>query len=207
MEVRTITISRALGAGGEEVGLSVADSLGFRYVDDEIVRKAAEAAGVSTETVARSEATPPLIRRILEVMAAAPAVEAGAWTPEFAYEVAPLSFYGELIRQVIFETANEGKAIILAHGASMALAGTEGVLRVLITASPEVRARRVAAATKVDEAKAKKIVEDSDRQRKQYFKRFYGLSQELPTHYDLVINTDTLTPDQAAQLLVVATKS
>jgi cytidylate kinase len=207
MDIRTIAISRSLGAGGEEVGLKVADSLGFRYVDDEIVRRAAEAAGVSPETVARSEQTPPLIRRILEVMAAAPAVEAGAWTPEFAYEVAPLSYYGELIRQVIYETANEGKAIILAHGASMALAGSPGVLRVFVTASPEVRARRVAAATKVDEGQAMKLVKDSDNQRRQYFKRFYGLAQELPVHYDLVINTDALTVDQAAQVLLSAAKA
>lgn len=207
MDIRTIAISRSLGAGGEEVGLKVADSLRFRYVDDEIVRRAAETAGVSPETVARSEQTPPLIRRILEVMAAAPAVEAGAWTPEFAYEVAPLSYYGELIRQVIYETANEGNAIILAHGASMALAGSPGVLRVFVTASPEVRARRVAAATKVDDGQAMKLVKDSDNQRRQYFKRFYGLAQELPVHYDLVINTDALTVDQAAQVLLSAAKA
>ena len=48
-----------------------------------------------------------------------------------------------LIREVIEEVANEGQAVIVAHAASMALAGREGVLKVLVTASPE-RARRAA---------------------------------------------------------------
>ena len=37
-----ICISRAAGAGGEEVAQIVAKELGFRYVDEEIVRRAAE---------------------------------------------------------------------------------------------------------------------------------------------------------------------
>ena len=43
---------------------------------------------------------------------------------------------------------------------------------------------------------------DSDRERTDYFRRFYGLDQELPTHYDLVINTDQILPEQAVNLIV-----
>jgi cytidylate kinase len=35
-------------------------------------------------------------------------------------------------------------------------------------------------------------------------KRFYGIDAERPTHYDLVVNTDKLTPDDAARLIVDA---
>ena len=37
-----------------------------------------------------------------------------------------------------------------------------------------------------------------------YIKRFYGISSELPTHYDLVVNTDRLAPQAAARLIVHA---
>jgi hypothetical protein len=35
-------------------------------------------------------------------------------------------------------------------------------------------------------------------------KRFYNVSEELPTHYDVVINTDKLAPVDAARLNVQA---
>jgi hypothetical protein len=37
-----------------------------------------------------------------------------------------------------------------------------------------------------------------------YLRRFYSVREELPTHYDLVVNTDTFTVEQAAGLVVQA---
>ena len=45
MSHRVVCVSRALGAGGEEVAHLVSDALGFRYVDDEIIIRAADRAG------------------------------------------------------------------------------------------------------------------------------------------------------------------
>ncbi len=52
-----------------------------------------------------------------------------------------------------------------------------------------------------------KAIEESDKARADYLKRFYGIDRELPTHYDLVVNTDVLTADQAAVLVVQAASS
>ncbi|HEY5625944.1 MAG TPA: cytidylate kinase family protein, partial [Dehalococcoidia bacterium] len=60
-----VCISRSLGAGGEEIGRTVAAELEFRYADEEIIVRAAQEAGVSPETVAEAERTPGLITRIL----------------------------------------------------------------------------------------------------------------------------------------------
>src|SRR2546428_13575660 len=68
-----ICISRTAGAGGEEVAKIVADKLGFRYVDEEIVIRAAELAGVSPEKVAESEKSQPLMTRVLDALARVPA--------------------------------------------------------------------------------------------------------------------------------------
>ncbi len=72
MACRVICISRSLGAGGEEIGRTVAREMGFRYADEEIITRAAEKAGVSVDTVAQVEHTPSLIARILESMARTP---------------------------------------------------------------------------------------------------------------------------------------
>jgi hypothetical protein len=53
--VSAVCISRDDGAGGEEVGRLVADALGFRYLDEEIVLAAAEKEGLDPEQLARVE--------------------------------------------------------------------------------------------------------------------------------------------------------
>jgi cytidylate kinase len=109
-----------------------------------------------------------------------------------------------LIREVIEEVASEGQAVIVAHAASIALAGRDGVLRVLITASPEERANRLVWASGFEASQAEAAVRQSDMERSDYFRRFYNLNEELPTHYDLVVNTDTLTPELAVAAIVAA---
>ena len=52
--------------------------------------------------------------------------------------------YQELIRAVIAETAAQGSAVIVAHAALIALEERNDVLRVLVTAPPNIRAQRVA---------------------------------------------------------------
>jgi cytidylate kinase len=111
-----------------------------------------------------------------------------------------------MIQAAIHEVAAAGRAVIVAHAASMTLAGTEGVLRVLVTASAVTRARRVAASAGMSEAEATAAIAQADRNRQDYFRRFYEIREEQSTHYDLVINTDVLTAEQAGDLIVFAAR-
>jgi cytidylate kinase len=206
MGYRVVCISRSLAAGGEEVGRSVAKELGFRYADEEIIVKAAEAAGASPELVAEAEHTSGLIDRILESMARTPIADPGDMSASAVLLAPPQSSYEGLIERMVRETANEGNVVIVAHGAAIPLGGESGLLRVFITASPRVRAERLSIEANLSASEARKAVADSDRQRREFLRRFYNVRQELPTHYDLVINTDVLTPPQAARLVVSAAK-
>jgi hypothetical protein len=201
MPTKVVCISRALGAEGAEVGLIVADRLGYRLVDEEIVAEAAAKGQVDPDLVADAEQRRSLARRILgELLWTSGATV----TPEFSPAEFSSEPHRELIIGAIRETAERGQAVIVAHAASHALAGSPGVLRVLVTASPEVRARRLAAIEGVDESRGLKLVRESDAARAAYFKQFYGLAEELPTDYDLVVNTDALSPDEVAGLVVAA---
>jgi cytidylate kinase len=93
--------------------------------------------------------------------------------------------------------------VIVSHAASFALPGRE-VLRVLVTASPETRARRVAETRGLAERDAARELKKEDGARADYLKRFYSVDRELPTHYDIVVNTDVLTPEEAAEVIAVA---
>lgn len=208
MRYRVITVSRTLGAGGEEAARMAANDLAFRYVDNEIVIRAAEKAGVVPEMVAKAERSQPLLERILNAMgrSAVVSVEGAVYVPPPMNSALDVEQYEAVIEQVVREVASEGNAVIVAHGASIPLAGTEGLLRVLVTASPAVRARRLASEAGLDEKKAAKAIDDSDRQRRDYLRRFFDLSEELPVHYDLVVNTDVLSLRQAANLIAVAAR-
>ncbi len=205
MASKAVSISRTIGAHGEEVGRAVAKELEFRYVDNEIITQAAERAGVSPETVAQNEKTQPLVVRILEAIAKAP-TEPEMMVEQATHPVNLTSAYEDLIEQVIVETAQQGNVVILAHGASIPLADVPDVLRVLVTASEATRADRVAADQGMDPKEAKKAIEESDKERERYFERIYELNRELPTHYDLVVNTDALTTEQAAAIIAGAAK-
>ena len=181
-----------MGAGGEEVGRLVAGRLGYGYVDEEIVARAAQRGDISPEDVADAERRKSVLRRLLEEMGKGSGAE--------TYGLAPATAGGDipedvraLIREAIEETAARGNVVIVAHAASFALAGRDEVLRVLVTASPETRAARFQGSLK-----------ESDAARADYLRRFYGVAAELPTHYDLVINTDVLAAEQAAELIALA---
>jgi cytidylate kinase len=199
-----VCISSEDGAGAEEVSRLVAETLSFGIVDEAILTRAAVEAGVDQEVVADVERRKSAVMKLLEGMGPASLSTAGiAMLPDDAGYGRPASDeLRGLIRSVIEDTATAGSVVIVAHAASLALAQRDDVLRVLITASLPTRQRRLAESLGVDEKEAAKVIKRSDAGRADYIKRFYRIAAELPTHYDLVINTDKLTPENAARLVV-----
>jgi len=205
METRVVSISRTLAAGGEEVGRLVANELGFRYVDDEVIMRASAQAGVSPATIAQAEHSRSLSARIVEAI-----------SPEHTqFEGVPVTLsadraerenYQGLIQWVVQDVAREGQVVFVAHGTAITLANMSGNLRVLVTGSPEARSERLMGANGLNQRQARKAIQDSDRERRDFFRRMYNLRQELPTHYDLVINTERLTVPEAAKLVVLAAR-
>jgi hypothetical protein len=199
-------MSRTDGARAREIATCVAERRGFRLIDEDIVERAAVETGVEREVIADVERGRTALVRLIEGFGAAGGGAGYAWPTDTRATGQPASDeLRGLIRSVIEEVAAEGSAVILAHAASLALAGREDVLRVLVTASPEIRAQRVASACGTSEKQAARAIQRSDAARADYIKRFYRIGSELPTHYDLVINTDRLSPDHAARVIAEAT--
>jgi len=204
MAARVVCISREVGAGGEEVGVLVAQKLGLQYVDEEVIVRAAQRGGLNAADVADTEQPKSRIRRVIELLTDAGTVTGVPGIEPASTRAEREDSYRALIRGVIEEIAADGNAVIVAHAASMALAGTEGILRVLVTASPEERVKRLVAADDGGNVDAARLVKESDQARAEYFRRFYEIDRELPAHYDVVVNTDVLGPGQAAEIVVHA---
>jgi len=209
MSVRVICISRAIAAGGEAIGELIAERLGFLYVDEQIITLAARHAQVDPSLVAAAEQRQPLLRRLIEMFPSGVDV-AGAMALAPPLPLHPLADGSRArpdemrseIRAAIHLVATAGRAVIVAHAASFALAGVEGVLRVLVTAPAAVRARRLSETKGIDESAAAAEIAASDRERRGYLSRFYGIKGESPEHYDLVINTEQLTAEQATAMVL-----
>ena len=200
-----VCVSHTTGSDGDEVGKRVAERLGYLYVDEEIVARAAAQGGLEPRDIADEERRKSFVTRCLETMA-----EGGgdAWKLSApvatALEGVRPADVRALIRETVVQTAGRGNVVMSAHAGSHALEPGPRMLRVFVTASPATRTKRVGAAEGVDEAQATRIVKDSDAGRRDYLKRFYSVDHESPTDYDLVVNTDLVSIDEAAEIVVGA---
>jgi cytidylate kinase len=200
LPLKAVCISHSTGAEGEAVARIVADRLGFRYVDEEVIGEAAEWADLSPAFVADVERRRPLVARMLGHIGGQ-ASPTRLPTGQAERSLPTDADLRMLITDALRSIAEQGSVVIVAHAASFALGGPD-VLRVLVTASPERRADRLASAQGVDARTAERLIKEEDAGRADYLKRFYGVDRELPTHFDLVVNTDVLAPERAAQLVV-----
>ncbi len=211
MPKRVVAISREIGAEGNEIGGLVAERLGYRYVDEEIITRAAEKQGVDPAAIADVEKRKSLLVRVLEGIGEGGMVTATpggvTWIPDDASELVRSNDFRSLIREAIHETAEQGDVVIVAHAASFALAGRDDLLRVLVTAPVEARVRRLADERGIDASAAAKELKRSDADRADYLKRFYAVEHEHPTHYDLVVNTESLGAEGAAEVVAHAAQA
>ena len=190
MAASVVCLSHATGAGGDAIGRDVAEALGFRYIDEEILLAAADKENLEPEILEAMERRRTGLGRLQVDVVTGGALD---------------ELLRALIRDAVVEAADKGDVLIVAHAGAMALAGDPRVLRVLVTASPETRARRVAEPEGIDQAEAERAIDQSDKGRATYFRNFYGVTRELPTHYDLVVNTDRISTQQAVSLICEAT--
>jgi cytidylate kinase len=208
MSCRVVCFSGPDGAQMRDVAATVTADLGFSLVDEAIITRAAAEAGVDPQLVADVERRRSFIDRALSALTmsgdATAVVFTGGGSGYLPPEAQESDELRSLIRMAIEEAADRGNVVIVAHAASHALAGRDDILRVLVTASLETRCARVAAEQGLSEKDAARAVADSDGNRADYLKRFFGEKTELPTHYDIVVNTDRLSASAAAGVVAAA---
>lgn len=206
MSTRVISVTRQTGAAGEEVAEAVAERLGFRYFDHQIVQAAAARAEVSPETIAHAnEQTPSLATRFLEALARGSGGTADPWNDPFPLADSPMMTsrnYRRLIERVVEDLAEQEDVVIVGHSSSVVLRERADTLRVFVTASVAKRVERIMELTQSDEKRARRLVRETDRDRTDFFRRFYDVDWLSAISYDLCINTDHISPSQAAEIVV-----
>ncbi len=183
MPVRAITISRQLGSLGSLIAQMVAQRLGYRMVWRELINQAARRACVPEVALATIDD--------LGLLGIRPSSQARA-----AYQRA--------VRQVMEELVAEGGVVIVGRAGQVILRGHPDVLHVQVVAPAAVRAERLARRQNISIEAALAQVTASDRTRRNYLRRYYHARWDDPLLYDVVVNTERLTPAAATELICLA---
>jgi cytidylate kinase len=186
-----ITISRQFGAGGSEVARRVAQELGWRLVDNELVDRVAERAGLPPDEVAqRDESAPGFVERLVRVLTRS--------VPELfpkPAEKVPEPEEATLVRvteTVVAELAAEGRVVLVGRAGPAVLRGKYDALHIKIVAPISDRLRTAAERLGVAPRDAEKVLQETDANRARYLKQHYGRDWNDSTNYDMVLNSGTL---------------
>lgn len=196
-----ITISRQYGAGGSEVARLVAARLGWSVVDNDIVDRVAERAGLATEIVARQdERVPGFVERLARALTASSQEYA---LPELGVAVrAEEPSLVQITEMVVHEVAAEGKVVLVGRAAPAVLGKSHDAVHVKLVAAREFRIRLAQDVEKFDAATAEKTMDETDAHRARYHREHYGRDWDDPTHFHMVLNTGLLGLEGATDLIV-----
>jgi cytidylate kinase len=181
-----ITISRQLGSLGSTLGRQVADRLGYRVVHRELINQAANLAGAPDMALATIDELGLL------------GIE-----PDETQQRA----YLEAVQQVILNLADEGNVIIVGRAGQAILQKYSHVIHLRIVAPLLTRIQRIVKAHSISPQSAKAQIEDSDRYRASYLRRFYNIRWNDPSIYHLVINTGHLSLETSAEVVCTAVRN
>jgi len=202
-----VTIRGQLGSGAPEMGKLIADKLHADYVDREIIAKVAALLNRRKRGV-RAKEMPPgsLAGRIAETLGRGYLFGVdyqGVYLP--AWEI-PLddTRYLAALESVIKELAESPSIVIRGRGSQLILKDYPSALHVLVVAPLEMRVKRVMESLNLDEDSAKKEIAHYDSSRREFIKRYFQAELEDPVHYDLVLNTEHLSFEAAASIVVDA---
>jgi len=184
-----ITISHEMGAGGPEIGQQVAEKLGYRYVDHELISDAAHRYGLLEEKLSHlDESKPSLFERF----------------------DAETRRYITVIQTALFEFAEHDRVVLMGRGGQWLLRGISHHLRLRIMAPFETRVKRLAAklagpmGEKASPRTVMEMIRRDDTERAGRMRYLYEVDLSDPALYDLVINTENLTVPTAVEFVVGA---
>lgn len=203
-----ITISRELGSGGRTIGRKLAERLGVRYCDKLLIRALVERFKLTTGEIEKIKS------------------QKKNWMSDFLDKVAPIpradlmigprpSFNGsqyphyttseELFRaesDILHAIAEEGPCVIAGRSGFFVLKDIPDRIDIFIRAPREQRIQRVMRRQELTREEAASVIDKVDAGRDNYVSHFSGASRYDARNYDLVLNVDGLSEDDAVELIL-----
>jgi cytidylate kinase len=185
-----VSISREAGSRGADVGRSIAERLGFGFWDQELVHEVAERTGMADTLVATLDER---VRGYIDEMVSSVLVGHDATASEYVRQVA----------RVVHTLVQHGSSVVVGRG-SQFLVTPEHVLRVRLVAPLDLRVRGYSLRHGIPLELARRRVLAIDGDRCEFYRRYFDRDVGDPIHYDLVVNTGTLSTEGAVEVVVAA---
>ena len=201
METKTvITIGRQYGSAGRQIGRALAEELGIKCYDKELLDRAAKDSGMCQELFENHDEKPTNSFLYSLVMD----------TYSFGYSSS--AFSDMPINQKVFlaqfetikKIASEGPCIMIGRCADYALSDFDNCLSVFIHASLETRIRRIAKLYDLTDAKAKDKIQKADKKRSSYYNYYTSKKWGDVDSYDLSIDSGKMGIDGTIELILKA---
>src|SRR6266852_8550946 len=173
-----LTLSHEMGAGGPEIGQQVAEQLGYKYVDHELITDTAHRYGLLEEKLEHlDESKPSLFERF----------------------DAETRRYLTVLQTALYEFAEQDRVVLMGRSGQWLLRGIPHGLRVRVMAPFDLRVKRLGKrlSEQMGEHTNPRMVHDmarrDDTEKIGRMRYLYEVDVRDPALYDLVINTEKLS--------------
>ena len=207
---KIITISREYGSGGSAIGKLVAEQLGWKYYDKQLIDLAADESGLSPKFIEKSEQS--LSSGWLYNM-----MLGSNYSSNYATAATPntLPLVDQIYnaqRTIILKVAKESPCVIVGRCADYILKTNEEfnnseILNIFVYANPEDRIKRAIEAYKIPEKDAKKTITQVNKRRANHYNTFTEWTWGAYEHYDILLNSSYAGIEGTAKLIVEAAKA
>jgi cytidylate kinase len=194
-----VTISRQAGAGGTSVALKLAEILQAR-----LPGQACPWTVFDRNLVERVLEDHHLPSRLAQFMPEDRVSAIGDAVEELLGLHPPSSSLVHKLTETILQLAELGNVILVGRGANVITATLPNIFHVRLIGSLERRIERVQARHKVSREAARKFIHKEDAGRRRYLLRYLGKAIDDPLLYHLIINTDWVPVDRAAEIIAQA---
>ena len=200
MDERTvITIGREFGSGGHEIGMKLAEKLGIKCYDKELLELAAKESGLCEELFENHDEKPTnsfLYSLVMDTYTGG------------NYSAAP--FLDMPLNQKVFlaqyeaiqKIAGRESCVIVGRCADYALHNHEKCLNVFIHADKDVRIEEVCKRMDISVNKAKDMIQKQDKQRASYYNYYSNKKWGDSRNYHLTLDSSVLGIDGCVDMIL-----
>lgn len=188
-----INVGRQFGSGGRLVALALGRKLGIPVYDQELIAKAAEQSGFSKELFANSDEK----RNLLALSSFI--VDVGRFGSADNYMSDNQLFV--IQSNVIRSLADRGPAIFIGRCSDYILRDRK-CLDVFVTATDEVRIKRIAERMNITPEQADSLMRKKDRTRETYYNYYTFGNWGVASNYDLCVDSSVLGIEGTADMII-----
>ena len=199
MGYKVYTIGREFGSLGQVVGERLAERLGIKCYDKELLQQAAKESGFCEEIFENHDEKPTTSFLYSLVMDTYSAGNYAA-TPFLDMPLNHKVFLAQF--DTIKNLAENESCVIVGRCADYALANNPDVINIFVRAELEDRVKLVSKRMNLTENKAKDLILKNDKQRASYYNYYTSKKWGDTASYDLTINTSKISIDNAVDLIL-----